>query len=108
VLCALVNLCQKRLRNVDILGRYGGEEFVILLPETVAGGGLQAAERLRAKIEKMEIASNKAKLSITVSMGVASLDLADKSPQTLDKLIKRADQALYAAKTSGRNSVRVG
>lgn len=108
VLCALVNLCQKKLRGIDILGRYGGEEFVILMPETVAGGGLQAAERLREKIEKMKITSIKTKLSVTVSMGVARLDSDFNPALTLDMLIKRADQALYAAKSAGRNSVRAG
>ncbi len=108
VLCALVNVCQKKLRSIDILGRYGGEEFIILLPETVAGGGLQAAERLREKIEKMEIASIKTKSPVTVSMGVASLDSDFDPAQTLDMLIKRADQALYAAKSAGRNCVRAG
>jgi len=108
VLCALVNLCQKELRSVDILGRYGGEEFIILTPETDAGGGLQAAERIREKIEKMEIASIKTKSSVTVSIGVASLDSDFNPAQTLDTLIKRADQALYAAKSAGRNCVRAG
>jgi diguanylate cyclase (GGDEF)-like protein len=108
VLCALVNLCQKKLRSMDILGRYGGEEFIILMPETTAEGGLRAAERLRDKIEKMETASIKLKSSVTVSMGVASLEPDSDAPQTLDMLIKRADQALYAAKSAGRNSVRVG
>jgi two-component system cell cycle response regulator len=108
ILCALVDLCQEQLRGVDVLGRYGGEEFIILLPETVTEGGLLAAERLREKIEKMEIPSSKMKLSITVSMGVASLDSFINPEQTLDMLIKRADQALYTAKSAGRNSVRVG
>jgi two-component system cell cycle response regulator len=108
ILCALVDLCQEQLRGVDVLGRYGGEEFIILLPETVAEGGLLAAERLREKVEKMEIPSYMMKLSITVSMGVASLDSFINPDQTLDMLIKRADQALYTAKSAGRNSVRVG
>ncbi len=108
VLCTLVNLCQKKLRSIDILGRYGGEEFIILLPETIAAGGLQAAERLREKIEKMEIASIEAKMPVTVSMGVASLDANFNTSQTLDMLIQRADQALYNAKSAGRNCVRSG
>jgi two-component system cell cycle response regulator len=108
ILCAFVDLCQNELRSIDILGRYGGEEFIILLPETVIGGGLQAAERLREKIERMEIACNQLQLSITVSMGVASVDSEINPVHTLDMLIKRADQALYIAKSAGRNSVRVG
>ena len=108
ILCELVNLCQKKLRSIDILGRYGGEEFIILLPETVASGGLQVAERLRESIEKMERVSITKKSPLTVSMGVASLNSNNDPAQTLDMLIKRADQALYAAKSAGRNSVRVG
>jgi diguanylate cyclase (GGDEF)-like protein len=108
VLCGLVKLCQKRLRNSDILGRYGGEEFIILMPETVAAGGLKAAERLRERIEKLKIASIKTRLGLTVSMGVASLGSDFSKTQTLDILIKRADEALYAAKAAGRNTVRAG
>jgi diguanylate cyclase (GGDEF)-like protein/PAS domain S-box-containing protein len=108
VLCSLVNICQKHLRSIDILGRYGGEEFIILMPETVAAGGLQAAERLRKKIEKMKVPSTKTKLGLTVSMGVASLDSDFSETQNLDMLIKRADQALYGAKSAGRNTVRSG
>lgn len=108
VLCGLVKLCQKSLRSSDRLGRYGGEEFIIMMPETVAEGGLKAAERLQEKIEKLKIASIKTKLAITVSMGVASLDSDFSKTQTLDMLIKRADLALYAAKAAGRNTVRAG
>jgi diguanylate cyclase (GGDEF)-like protein/PAS domain S-box-containing protein len=106
LLCYLVNLCQKQLRSVDILGRYGGEEFVVVMPETTADGALQAAERLRAKIEKMVIDTSEGKLSVTVSIGLTSLERGFDQSQTLDMLIKRADQALYAAKAAGRNCVR--
>jgi diguanylate cyclase (GGDEF)-like protein len=78
------------------------------MPETVAGGGLQAAERLREMIEKLEIASIKTKLAVTVSMGIASLDSDFNPSQTLDMLIKRADQALYTAKSAGGNNVKAG
>ena len=53
LLCHLVSLCQNQLRNVDFFGRYGGEEFVALMPETAGKGAMLASERLRAKIEKM-------------------------------------------------------
>jgi diguanylate cyclase (GGDEF)-like protein/PAS domain S-box-containing protein len=106
VLCELVTLCQKELRNIDIFGRYGGEEFIILMPETVPSSGMKAAERLREKIRKMEIATGQEKLLITVSMGVAGLDPGLSPAQTLDGLIKCADQGLYAAKAAGRNCVR--
>ncbi len=108
LLCNLVILCQKQLRNVDILGRYGGEEFVVLMPETAGGGAMLASERLREKIEKMKINTPGGSLSITVSMGLASLDRGFDETNTLDTLIKSADKALYAAKDAGRNCVRQG
>ncbi len=78
------------------------------MPETVTSGGLKAAERLRERIEKLKITSIKTRLGLTVSMGVASLGSDFSNTQTLDTLIKRADQALYAAKAAGRNVVRAG
>ena len=108
LLCNLVTLCQKQLRNVDIFGRYGGEEFVALMPETGAEGALLASERLREKIEKMSINTPAGKLSITVSMGLTSLERGFDEKQTVDTLIKSADKALYAAKDAGRNCVRTG
>jgi two-component system cell cycle response regulator len=108
ILCALVDLCQKQLRSNDILGRYGGEEFIILLPETDGACGLKVAGRLRKQIEEMEIASGEDRLSITVSMGVASLKPGEKTGETLDMLIQRADRGLYAAKSAGRNTIRTG
>ena len=108
LLCRLVTLCQKQLRNVDILGRYGGEEFVVLMPETAGEGALLASERLRVKIEKMKIKTPAGKLSITVSMGLTSLEEGFDEKHTLDTLIRSADKALYAAKDAGRNCVRTG
>jgi diguanylate cyclase (GGDEF)-like protein len=107
LLCNLVLLCQKQLRNDDILGRYGGEEFVVLMPETASAGAMLASERLREKIEKMKIDTPEGSLSVTVSMGLASLEQGFDKTHTLDTLIKRADQALYAAKAAGRNCVRM-
>jgi two-component system, cell cycle response regulator len=108
LLCSLVVLCTKQLRNVDILGRYGGEEFVVLMPETGSEGAFKASERLRAKIEKMKINTPAGKLSITVSMGLTSLERGFDQRETLDSLIKYADKALYAAKADGRNCLRAG
>jgi len=108
LLCSLVNLCKKQLRSIDIFGRYGGEEFLILMPETGADDVLQAAERLRRKIKNMDIETTEGKLSITVSMGVSSIDFSAGEILILDDLLKRADQALYAAKAAGRNCVKAG
>ncbi len=108
LLCNMVILCQSQIRNTDILGRYGGEEFVVLMPETATEGAMQASERLRGKIEKMKINTSEGGLSITVSMGLASLDRSLPETPTLDTLIKCADRALYAAKNAGRNCIRTG
>ncbi len=108
LLCNLVLLCQKQIRNDDTLGRYGGEEFIVLMPETASEGAMLASERLREKIEKMKINTLEGGLSVTVSMGLASLERGFDKTHTLDALIKSADLALYAAKAAGRNCVRKG
>jgi diguanylate cyclase (GGDEF)-like protein len=108
VLCNLVLLCQKQLRTIDTLGRYGGEEFVVLMPETASEGAMVASERLLGKIEEMKINTSAGSLSITVSMGLACLDRGFDETHTLDTLIQSADKALYAAKDAGRNCVKKG
>ena len=107
VLCALVDLCQKQLRQVDILGRYGGEEFVMLMPETMVQDAMQVAERLRLKIARMKTGTPVGKLSLTVSIGVTGFDMERAQPPTMEDLIKFADDAMYAAKAAGRNCIRV-
>ncbi|MFZ5911806.1 MAG: diguanylate cyclase [Chloroflexota bacterium] len=91
---------QANLRPRDIFGRYGGEEFAILLPRTNSTEACQIAERLRAIAAEEPIIVGEAKISITVSIGVAGLD---KDTGTLEALLQRADEALYAAKQAGRN-----
>jgi len=91
------------LRAVDMIGRYGGEEFVILLPETSLEAGRLVAERLRQSIKGEPFATDAGPLRITVSIGVAEAT----DPDTLDTLIERADAALYKAKAAGRNCVVV-
>jgi diguanylate cyclase (GGDEF)-like protein/PAS domain S-box-containing protein len=107
LLCNLVLLCQKQLRNDDILGRYGGEEFVVLMPETATEGAMLASERLRENIENMKINTTEGSLSLTVSMGLASLERGFDKSHSLDTLIKSADKALYSAKAAGRNCVKM-
>jgi diguanylate cyclase (GGDEF)-like protein/PAS domain S-box-containing protein len=102
VLQTLARRCLANIREIDLLGRYGGEEFVILLPESSLANASQVAERLRKVIAGEPFASQAGSLEITISLGVASVgegegDLAD--------LIARADRALYLAKRSGRNRV---
>jgi diguanylate cyclase (GGDEF)-like protein len=92
------------VREVDLIGRYGGEELVIFLPETDLDIALQVAERLRTSIEAAPILISDKELHITVSIGVSS-----RNENTLDMetLIARADQAMYIAKFRGRNQVAI-
>ena len=89
-------------RQVDRVARYGGEEFVVLLPNTDLEGGVQAAERIRAKLAKKTIDVGKVKASVTVSTGVAELPAHGEDP---GELMAAADAALYRAKRSGRDRI---
>ena len=101
VLRECVECCNQTLRTTDVLFRYGGEEFVVLLPGVNTKGAELAAERLRKVIEKHVFNSKKGTVPVTVSAGTASLSVQD----TPKMLIERADKALYVAKGSGRNCV---
>jgi len=94
----------RSLRPGDILGRMGGEEFMVLLPDTEISEALEAAERLRLKIEQSVVEFEKALITITVSLGVTG-DLRGEKP--FDQLAKESDIALYKAKRQGRNRVAV-
>jgi diguanylate cyclase (GGDEF)-like protein len=102
VLVAMVNLTLSKLRSLDAIGRLGGEEFAILMPETAIGQAMIVAERLRQSIET-EMSDEVP--SITISIGVSSVIAEDKSFETA---LARADAALYQAKNEGRNTVRQG
>ncbi|OMH29527.1 hypothetical protein BGP75_19710 [Motiliproteus sp. MSK22-1] len=103
-LIELVAVCNDVLREVDVLGRIGGEEFAILLPDTEQHGAYSVAERLRKKIADISISYEDQQFGITVSMGIAELG---EEGDTVHHLMKRADDALYQAKREGRNSVSV-
>ncbi len=94
--------CRSALRKSDILGRYGGEEFVILLPETTIETTRHVANRLRALIDAQSIVSDAGQLSVTISVGITAYLPTD---ETLETIFRRADQALYKAKNGGRNRV---
>jgi diguanylate cyclase (GGDEF)-like protein/PAS domain S-box-containing protein len=106
VIRALVRTLQAGLRNDDLLCRYGGEEFCIILPATDLAVTAEIAERLRADVEShagMSVRTTGG-LSITSSYGVATIGAEMRDPA---ELIERADQALYASKQNGRNRVTV-
>lgn len=103
VLQNVANYCQKTLRGVDILGRIGGEEFAVFLPESDAEKAWEVAERLRQGIADTQLTRvGDNAIHVTVSIGLVS---ADDAIYSLDELLDRADQALYAAKNGGRNKV---
>ncbi len=104
ILQQFARCCVGSVREVDFLGRYGGEEFIILLPETDRDSAVMVAERLRKSITVNPFKTTAGDVSITVSVGVSSKD--DKTTN-LESLIARADQALYISKHKGRNRVSI-
>jgi diguanylate cyclase (GGDEF)-like protein len=102
VLQALTMAWQGALRTTDAIGRLGGEEFAVLLPETNAAQARELAERVRQACETVSLEFLGADERVTVSVGVASVHTADSS---IDHAIARADQALREAKAGGRNRV---
>lgn len=101
VLRECVECANQALRSTDMLFRFGGEEFVVILPGVNATGANLAAERLRSIIEKHVFNSRQGTVPVTISVGTASLTMQDNAKTLID----RADKALYSAKNSGRNCV---
>ena len=104
VLKEMARICSAELREADVLGRYGGEEFCLLLPNTSREGALAKAEYLRKRIAGHTFRSGDVRMSITASFGVVSCD-SRLQDEEFTGLIKRADDNLYRAKESGRNCV---
>lgn len=98
----VAQLCREETRECDLVGRYGGEEFIILLPETSREGAQSMAERVCRRIEAERIGTPPDEIRITVSVGVAALE---GRTSALESLLNQADQALYRAKEAGRNCV---
>jgi len=109
VLAGIARAMSALLRDYDIIGRFGGEEFAILLPHTGADEVKRIAERLREKLAEIIVPVNagtaaESPLQVTISIGVATLD---GSRRDLDEMLAAADSALYRAKNTGRNKVWV-
>ncbi len=103
VLRALASSVKPIIRKTDILCRYGGDEFLVLMPEAGRDQALIMAERLRQKIAEIVIVTTAGNLSMTVSVGIASRE--KNSDANLEQFIARADNAMYEAKATGRNKV---
>lgn len=104
VLQAVANCLSKTVRNSDALGRIGGEEFSILMPNTNQSGAVQVAELLRKSVEALKPTFEGKSLPITASIGVAACNAAGESMKMIQQ---RADEAMYVAKSLGRNRVSV-
>ena len=102
VLVQIAGLCQEVLRDSDIIGRYGGEEFVLALPGTDASAAFEVAERLRLRILHFTFLELPEPLQLSITAGIAEVTAEDEDPGSA---LERADLALYAGKARGRNTV---
>lgn len=101
VLKEISKIMKNIIRESDICGRFGGEEFIIGLPNTKISGAMKLAKRIKSSIEENEFQYNNTKIQVTVSIGVTSASKND----SIFSLIERADEALYEAKKKGRNRI---
>jgi diguanylate cyclase (GGDEF)-like protein len=99
VLKAIGKFFQENIRDVDVIARYGGDEFVIMIPEAAKDAAYSLSERLRKQFSKLNLEDFP---QITISLGIATYPFDGTQPEDL---IKKADAAMYAAKRAGRNKV---
>ncbi len=98
----IASILRAGLRECDIVVRYGGEEFLALLPDTTGSQAAQPLDRLRRRLVEQKFFNGKAEISLSISIGIATLSTLDNNPMDV---VERADKALYSAKRSGRNRV---
>jgi len=102
VIRALANLLRQRLRRIDSLGRYGGEEFLVVLPDCPADQAKRILDEIRQRFSELKFIASGSEFAVTLSAGIAS---TTDTPSSADDLLEKADRALYAAKHGGRNRV---
>jgi diguanylate cyclase (GGDEF)-like protein len=105
VLRAMSEFVQSKIRGTDIFGRFGGEEFVLILPETTLEGAVFLIERIRKAIEEHPFVIGEIVVPLTISAGVTTL--VSGQDQLIDNLIDKADRAVYRAKANGKNCVSI-
>jgi diguanylate cyclase (GGDEF)-like protein/PAS domain S-box-containing protein len=94
------------LRSADVIGRYGGEEFVLILPMTEAQQAYQLAERIRAGVTAIRVPTPKGVATVTLSIGIVEM-IHSSQTESIEDLIRRSDEAMYAAKQAGRNRTEI-
>jgi diguanylate cyclase (GGDEF)-like protein len=102
VLNGVADSLTQAVRSTDSVGRWGGEEFLILLPETDCEGGAELAEKIRRRIEDEDIAYGGKSFKVTITAGIA---VSSDDDESVDDCVRRADEALLKGKASGRNKV---
>jgi diguanylate cyclase (GGDEF)-like protein len=105
ILKKLANIFKEEIRNIDAVGRYGGEEFLFVMPQTADGGAIKMADRIRQKLNDEKITVGDKNINVTLSAGVSSATFPS-SARSASELVKKADDALYRAKKAGRNCCR--
>lgn len=106
VLCAVADACVGALRPTEAVARWGGEEFVVLLPSTGGEEGARVAERVRRAVAAISLSNHGCRIPVTVSVGVATSEPDPHSPD-LERLLHAADCAMYTAKQGGKNQVAI-
>jgi diguanylate cyclase (GGDEF)-like protein len=104
VMAAIGAIMKSELRGSDVKCRYGGDEFMVILPDTPVGGARQVADNLRRAIAERPVMWNDGQITVTASFGITAVNTADHDPRSA---IARADSALYRAKQVGRNAIQV-
>jgi two-component system cell cycle response regulator len=104
VLKQVAEMLRQTVRQVDILARYGGEEIVVICPETDSKGAMILAERIRSSIEAREFGDEQQKTKLTVSLGL--VEVPNEKIHDVSEMLRVADEALYRAKSAGRNCFR--
>jgi len=105
VLTSVAKIIKNSIRAQDMASRYGGEEFTVMLPNTLKEDALQVAERIRSNIENMDFEYEGKKVKVTISGGVSVFDIEENPVSSAKEFVEQADKALYVSKTSGRNRI---